>query len=118
MPPFMSTAPRPCSTPSATSPENGAVAPGALVARRHDVGVAGEGEVRPVGADAGVEIVDVGGAGLAEGHAVAGEAAAFRALKHAQRTGIGRRDPGAADEIAGNRESIGHARPINPAAAR
>ena len=39
--------------------------PGRLVARRHHVGVAGEHEMRRGRADAGVEILDVGGAGLA-----------------------------------------------------
>src|SRR5262249_24036583 len=84
-------------------------APGALVARRHHVGVAGEGDVRPFAADPRIEVVDVGGAGLGEGHAVAGEAGCGERLcKHPQRTGVGRGYRGAANEITGNGESIGH----------
>lgn len=84
-------------------------APGGLVARRHHVGVAGEGDVRAFGADARIEVVDVGGAVLAEGHAVAGESGSAEGFfKHAKRTGIFRGYRGAADEIAGNREGIGH----------
>jgi hypothetical protein len=48
IPPFMSTAPRPKSTPSATSPENGPCFQRGFVAGRHHVGVAGEARCGPV----------------------------------------------------------------------
>ena len=44
--------------------------PSRLVARRHHVGMAGEHQVRAAGADARIEIVDVGRAGLGEGDAM------------------------------------------------
>src|SRR6185369_15352287 len=47
-----------------------AMAPGRLVAGRHHVSMAGKGDVRRLGADPGIEVVDIGGAGLAEGDAV------------------------------------------------
>ncbi len=52
------------------------VLPVRLVARRHHVGVAGEHEMRLAGADAGVEVLDIVGAGLGEGDAVDGKARA------------------------------------------
>ena len=45
------------------------VAPAPPVAGRHDVGMAGEQETGAAVADAGIEVVDVGRARLAEGHA-------------------------------------------------
>ena len=113
MPPFMSTAPRPYSMPSFTSPENAPWRPGGFVAGRHHVGMAGEGDVRRLGADARIEIVDVGGAGLAEGDAVHLEAGGLQhAFEHAERAGVGGRYGRAADEVAGNGEGVGHA-PLN-----
>src|SRR6185437_2480411 len=47
------------------------------IARRHDVGMAGEAEIAAVTAEPRVEIDDVGGAGFGEDEAVAGEAQAF-----------------------------------------
>ena len=47
------------------------------LARRHHVGMPGEDDVRRGGADTRIKIFDVGGAGLAEGHAMHGEAGAF-----------------------------------------
>ena len=87
-----------------------AVAPCGLVAGRHHVGMAGKGDVRRVAADAGIEIVDVGGAGLGEGDAMHLEAGGFQdVFEHAERAGVGRRYGGAADEVAGNGNSIIHA---------
>jgi 2,3,4,5-tetrahydropyridine-2-carboxylate N-succinyltransferase len=52
--------------------------------------MSGEGYVRRAAADAGIEIIDVGGAGFAECHAMDIEAGVFQSrLKHAQRAGIG-----------------------------
>ncbi len=86
-----------------------AVAPGGLVAGRHHVGMSGKGDVRRRGADAGIEIVDVGGAGFAEGDAMHLEAGGFQdVFEHAERAGIGRGDGGAADQVAGNGNGIIH----------
>src|SRR5271169_2745000 len=52
--------------------------PGGLIAWRHHVGMTREGDMRSGGADTGVEIVDVSGAGLAEGDAVRLETGAFK----------------------------------------
>jgi hypothetical protein len=80
-----------------------AMAPGGLVARRHHVGMAGEGDVRRLVTDTGVEIVDIGGAGLGEGDAVHLEADRFKnVFENAERAGVGRGDGRAADQIAGN----------------
>ena len=49
----------------------GRMPPGRLVARRHDIGMAREADVRRAGADAGIEVVHVGRAVLAEGKPVA-----------------------------------------------
>src|SRR5882724_12002622 len=87
-----------------------AVAPGALVARRHHVGVSGKGDVRRTVADSGIEVVDIGGAGFAEGDAVYLEAGILEdAFEHSKRTGIGRGYRGTAEQIAGNGEGINHA---------
>ena len=84
--------------------------PCALVAGRHHVGMAGEGDVRGAVADAGIEVVDIGGAGFAEGDAMHLEAGGFQDIfQNAERAGVGRGYRGAADEIAGNREGISHA---------
>ena len=84
-----------------------AMGPGALVAGRHHVGMAGKGNVRGTVADAGIEIVDIGGTGLAKGDAVHLEAGAFKDIfKHAERAGIGRGYRGAAQQIAGNGEGV------------
>ena len=66
----MSTAPRPYRKPSFDIAGERAMGPGGLVAGRHHVGMAGKGDVRGVVADARIEIVDVGGAGFAEGDAM------------------------------------------------
>ena len=55
-----------------------AVAPGGLVAGRHHVGMPGKADVRRLLADAGIEIVDIGGAGFAEGDAMDLEAGGFQ----------------------------------------
>ncbi len=86
-----------------------AVAPGALVAGRHHVGMSGEGDVRRAVADTGIEIVDIGGAGLAEGDAMHLEAGGFQDIfKHAERAGVRRRHRRAAQEIAGDGEGVIH----------
>ena len=82
-----------------------AVGPGALVAGRHHVGVSGKGEVRRRGADAGVEVVDIGGAGFAEGEAMHLEAGGLQnGFEHAERAGVGRGYRGAAQQVAGDGE--------------
>ena len=90
-----------------------AVGPGALVARRHHVGMAGKGDVRRASADAGIEIVDIGGAGLAEGDAMHLEAGGFQdVFEHAERAGVCRGYRGAAQQVAGDGErgeGISHA---------
>ncbi len=88
----------------------GAVAPGGFVARRYHVGVAGERDVRRLRADPGIEIVDIGGPGLAEGDAVDLEAVGFEeSFENAERAGVGRRDGRTADQVLRDRESIIHA---------
>ncbi len=87
-----------------------AMAPGALISRRHHIGMPGKGDVRGSVADAGIEVVDVCGAGFAEGDAMHLEAGALEDIfEHPKRAGIGRRYGRAADEIAGNGEGISHA---------
>ena len=84
--------------------------PCGFVARRHHVGMAGKGDVRRLSADAGIEIVDVGGAGFAEGDAMHLEAGVFQqAFEDAERAGIGGGYGRAADEVAGNGNGIIHA---------
>ena len=87
-----------------------AMSPCALVARRHHVGMTREGNVRRAAADAGIEIVDVGGAGLAEGDAMHLEAGALQdVLEHAERAGIRRGYRRTAQQIAGDGEGVwGH----------
>ena len=87
-----------------------AMGPCALVARRHHVGMSGKGDVRGTVADTGIEIVDIGGTGFAEGDAVHLEAGALQdILEHAERAGIGRGHRRAAEEIAGDGKGISHA---------
>ena len=81
------------------------------VARRHDVGVAGEAEVGPGVAEPRVEVLDVGNAGLGECHAVAVEAGGDEhALEQRQRAGFGGRHAFAADQRLGQRDGIGGGR--------
>src|SRR6516225_5571603 len=87
-----------------------AMAPRGLIAGGHNVGVAGKGDMRRLAADASVEIVDVGGAGLAEGDAVHLEAVSLEEVfEDAERAGIGRSYRWAANQLLGNGESISHA---------
>src|SRR5258705_11544069 len=87
-----------------------AMAPCALIARRHHIGMAGKGDVRGSVADAGIEVFDIGSAGFSEGDAMHLEAGAFKDIfEYAKRAGIGRGYGGAADEIAGNGEGVSHA---------
>ena len=77
--------------------------PRRLVARRHHVGMAGEHQMGRGGADAGVEILHVVGARLAEGHAVHGEAGGLEhAFEKGERAAFLRRDGTAAQQIAGD----------------
>ena len=82
-----------------------AMGPCALVARRHHVGMAGKGDVRRAGADAGIEVVDIGGAGFAEGDAMHLEAGGLQdVFEDAERAGVGRGYGGAAQQVAGDGE--------------
>ena len=77
------------------------------VAGRHNVGVAGEHQMRPARADPGVEVFDVGGAGLRERHPVHREARPLeRRFQKAQRAAFGRRDRRAAQQILGDGDGI------------
>src|SRR3981081_4062419 len=85
------------------------MAPGSLAARRHHVGMSGKGDMRTAVANAGIEVVDIGGAGFAKADAMHLEAGAFEDIfQYAKRTGIGRGYRGAADEIAGDGKGISH----------
>jgi hypothetical protein len=84
------------------------VRPGCFVAGRHHVGVAREHEMRAPASDAGVEILDIGRAGLAESDAIHREAGARQhARQIGQRAALGRRHRGAADEVARDRDGVG-----------
>ena len=66
--------------------------PARVVAGRHHVGMAREGEVGRCGPDAGVKVLHRRGAGFREGHAVDREARALeRAFEHAKRAAVRRR---------------------------
>jgi hypothetical protein len=83
--------------------------PRRFVAGRHHVGVAGKGDMRRRRADAGIEVVDIGGAGFGERHAVDVEAGRLQQVfEHTERAGVGRGDGRAANQIAGNRDGINH----------
>ena len=70
----------------------------------------GKGDVRSTVADAGIEVVDIGGAGFAEGNAVHLETGILQDIfEHTKRAGIGRGYRGTAEQIAGNGEGIRHA---------
>ena len=72
--------------------------------------MAGKGDVRRLSADAGIEIVDIGGAGLREGDAMHLEAGCLQEVfEDTERAGIGGGDRRAADEIAGNGNGVIHA---------
>src|SRR5439155_15305619 len=87
-----------------------AMAPGSLVAGRHHVGMAGKGDVRGAVTNARIEIVDVGGAGLAKGDAVRLEAMGFeKRFENTQRAGVSGGYGWAAEEGLGNGEGIDHA---------
>ena len=106
MPPFMSQAPRPYSTPSRTSPRERIGLPFAGTDRHH-VGVAGEADMRRPGADAREQVLD-----LAIAQRRHGEAEALSAsLKHGLRAGVGRVSPrrsgSAPGPAAAGRGSIG-----------
>ena len=82
--------------------------PGLFVARRYHVGMAGEHEMRRGIADAGIEILHVVRAGLAERHAVHREAGRLQgAFEELERAAFRRRDGTAAQQIAGNGDGIG-----------
>ena len=84
--------------------------PRRLIAGRHHIGMAGEGDMRRGVADARIKIIDIGGAGFAEGDPMGFETGRLEEIfQNAKRSGIGRSYRGAADEIAGDREGISHA---------
>ena len=88
-----------------------AVFPGGFVAGRHDVGMSGKADMGRLGTDAGIEVVDIGGARLRKGDAVHVEAGSLQdVLEDAERAGIRRRHRRAANQIAGNREGVTHGR--------
>ena len=85
------------------------MAPGGFVADRDHIGVAGKGDMRRGVAEAGIEVVDVLGAGFAESHPVQLEAGGLQQVfKNTQRAGIGGGNGRAAHEVARNRNSIIH----------
>jgi len=84
--------------------------PGGLIARRHHVGMSRKGDVRGRVADPGIEVVDIGGARLAEGDAMYFEAGAFKDIfEHAECAGVSGGHRRAAEKIAGDGEGISHA---------
>ena len=84
------------------------MAPRRLIARRHDVGMAGEHEIGFFGADPREQIFDRRGAGLGEGRAMNGKPR-FRQhpLQIRERPALLGRNRAAADEIAGDGDGIG-----------
>lgn len=79
-----------------------------LVARRHHIGMPGEHQIGRGAADAGVEILDVVGAGFVEGHAMHGEAGGLEhAFEIVERAAFIWRDRAAAQQIAGDSNGIG-----------
>ena len=65
--------------------------PGSLIADRHNIGMTGEGKMRPVGADAGKQIVDAF-VTLAKGKPRAGKPHTCKlALQQVERTAFMRR---------------------------
>ncbi len=79
--------------------------PGLLVAGRHDVGMAGEHQVRRRRADAGIEIFHVVRARLVERHAMHGEASGLQGgFEERERAAFRRRHRAAAQQIAGKGE--------------
>ena len=82
--------------------------PSCLVARRHDVGVAGKREMRTAGAESRVKVVDVWRAGLGKYQPVAGEARRLEdVLQKRQGAAFVRRDAFAANEGLRQRDGIG-----------
>ena len=100
----MSQAPRPYSTPSRTSPPNGSLRQFAAPDRHH-VGMAGEADVRPAGAQAGEHVLD-----LTEAQPMDGEAQAFQRIRqHVLRAAVSGRHRGASDQRLRQRQRIGSA---------
>ena len=80
-----------------------------FLARRHHVGVAGEHEMRALGADAGVEVFHRRRAGFLERDAVDREARVpQQRLDQAQCTAFRRRDRWAAQEVTGKQDRVRH----------
>ena len=98
----MSQAPRPISTPSRTSRAERIGAP-AAVARRHDVGMAGEAEMRRAAADAREQVFRRSEAQPLDGEAKPRQ----RRGQHVLRAGILGRHRGAADQRARQLQRIG-----------
>ncbi len=79
------------------------------LARRHDVGMPGEGEVRRPAADRREQVLDRAVGSRAEGQAVDGEADPLEARRqHVLRPRVGRGDAGAGDEALGEVKRIDH----------
>ncbi len=101
------------------------MAPFRLVARRHDVGVAGEDEMRGGVAEAGVEVLDRRRAGLRESDAMDLESRSLEhALDQAERAAFRGSYRGATQQVAGKGGGV-HGRflrapscRLNPATAR
>ena len=99
---FMSTAPRPISTPSTTSAPKASFDQAAASPTGHNVGVAGEAEIGPGGAVAGVEVLD-----LAELHPPTGETQPLQGvLDDGHRAGVGGGHRRAADQLAGQFDGV------------
>jgi hypothetical protein len=68
-----------------------------------------EADVWRFASDPGVKVVDIGGTRFTESDAVGFEAGAFQEFfQNTERAGIDRSYRAAANEIAGNRQSISH----------
>ncbi len=82
--------------------------PARLVARRHDVGVAGEGEIGPRVSEPRIEVEDRGRSLGLEGDEVGGEPGlAQKIAQIGQRAGVDRRDRGKAEKRARDLERRG-----------
>jgi len=91
--------------------------PRRLVSGRHHVGMAGERQMRPLRADARVQILDIVGAGFRKHHPMHGETGLLQdRLEIGERAAFRRRHRRTTDELA--RESYGVNGQLNPSAAR
>ncbi len=101
-PPFMSQAPRPQSCAFGDLAGERAEPPARRVARRNDVGVPGEDQVRRRRSAAGVEVEDVRRSCLREGDELGGKTGAGEQIGEiGQRAGVRRRHRGKGDQRCG-----------------